>query len=140
MSVRSILALAAGLGLVGFGQAYAQPVEDNDVVVSARPYYGPGDRELRSKVVFMGDLDLSTSAGADTLVGRIRQAARDVCSPEPSHLGELANVRDYDDCFTGAVERAVYDVDSPTVREAYDYRFRQYARGYNSRRYSDDGY
>ncbi len=138
MSVRSILALAAGLGLLAGGQAFAQSYNDSDVVVTA-PYYAPGDREVHSKAVFTGDLDLSTAAGADTLIGRIRQAARDVCAPAPTHLGELANNADYENCFNGAVERAVYDVDEPTVREAYDYRVRQYARGYNSRRY-DDGY
>jgi UrcA family protein len=129
MSVRSILALAAGLTLAAAGQVYAQPLEDDDLVVTA-PYYAPGDHEIRSQRVLIADLDLSTPAGAYTLLGRIKTAARNVCSPEPSRLSELANVADYEGCMDGAISRAVYDVDAPTLSDAYDYGVRRYARNY----------
>ena len=133
MSIRVIPALAAVLSLAAAGQAFAQPYGDDDLVVRA-PYAGSDGREVHFKRVAFADLDLSSPAGGYTLLGRIRAAARDVCTPEPSR--NLADNADYEDCFEGAVSRAVYDVDAPSLSDAYGAR--QYARGYNYSR--DDGY
>ena len=130
-----ILAATASLAGAGFAHAqagYGAPGEpySNDEVVVTPPYAPPG-AELRRETVSFEDLDLSTRAGADTLMGRIRSAAQRVCSPDATYPDQLSDVADHDRCMDRAIDRAVADVDAPSLDDAYHAR---YARAYSYRR------
>jgi len=74
-----------------------------------------GDRsdEPRKQVVRFADLDLNRAAGAATLFGRIRAAARDVCEPlKPEWLASHQ-------CMDLALARAVADVNAPALTDYY---------------------
>jgi UrcA family protein len=64
--------------------------------------------EVATKKVRVADLDLSTAAGASTLYGRIKEAARVVCRHETSVKLEL-------ECRARAIEEAVGLVGSPLL-------------------------
>lgn len=72
------------------------------------------DQDGVSKAVFVGDLDLSSRAGARAAISRIRAAAVAVCgdSPDPRFLERAAP---YHACLRTAVDRAVASLDSPIV-------------------------
>lgn len=135
MSIRLIPILAAAASLAGAGlvhaQGYAGPSEPlaNDEVVVSPPYAPPG-AELRREPVSYEDLDLSTHAGANTLMGRINAAARRVCSPDVTYPDQLADVSDHDRCISQAVDRAVADVDAPSLSDVYRYRYERRGDGY----------
>jgi UrcA family protein len=115
MSHRIALLAAAGL-LAGAGlPAFAEPTS-GEVVVSAS--LRPGV-EIRRKVVAYGDLDITRSEGAQSLLGRIRGAAKEVCTPEPTHPGELREIADYDRCMHGAMDGAVAQARSPLLDDLY---------------------
>src|SRR5215469_8763869 len=99
MSQRLIAVLAAAASLAVVASAHAQPggPPPNDEVLVQPPYLPPG-AELRSEVVSYADLDLSTRAGARTLLGRIHGAAVRVCSPDPTSPGDLRDTADHDAC------------------------------------------
>ena len=68
------------------------------------------DEATRSVRVSYADLNLTTQAGAATLYGRIRSAARQVCGYEgPS----------FTSCFKKAVGDAVAQVNSPQLTALY---------------------
>lgn len=126
MSIRSIPVLAAALGLAFAGSVQAQDDATYDaspgqVVVEAPPPSAPPGATVRATPVSYADLDLDSYAGAHTLLGRIDQAAVQVCQPEPDTLMNIQEVRDYRDCLGSAVDRAVFDLDAPTVTELYRY-------------------
>jgi len=75
------------------------------------------DSEIKSEAVKVSDLDLSTEAGAESLIGRIRGAAKHVCNPRPTHKANFKDVSDYDKCMTEAIERAVADSGSKVAAE-----------------------
>ncbi len=130
MTIRTLPILLATLSLTAAGAASAQPAysEDNDVVVTA-PYAPPG-AEIRSTTVAFEDLDLSTHAGAYTLLNRIKGAARQVCSPEATFPGDLDDNADYQSCMRGAITRAVQDVDEPALQDVfYQTRYGSYSYG-----------
>jgi UrcA family protein len=64
--------------------------------------------EIATKRVRVADLDLATAAGAETLYGRIKLAARRVCRHETVMRVEYA-------CRARAIENAVRDVGSPLL-------------------------
>ncbi len=66
--------------------------------------------EVPTKTVSFRDLDLSTADGAQTLYGRIEDAAREVCRGT-----ELA---EFDACRAHAIEDAVEFVGSPLLSAA----------------------
>ena len=74
----------------------------------------PADPDAISKSVFVGDLDLSSRAGARVAVQRIRAAAAAVCgdSPDPRFLERTAP---YHACIRTAVDQAVASLDRPIV-------------------------
>jgi UrcA family protein len=74
----------------------------------------PAGLEVRSKSVKFADLDLSKSAGIETLLARIRRAAGDVCSPEPQ-VNDIGVRKEYDKCVNGAVDGAVAKVNNPRL-------------------------
>jgi len=85
-------AVLATLGLLGATQALAAP-------------------PASVKVDFR-DLDLSTSAGAQTLYRRITSAARDVCGYEGRALTDVAA---WKGCYRGAIADAVAKVNNPLL-------------------------
>jgi UrcA family protein len=142
MSNRLIPILAAAASLaVGAGVTFAQPgnaalsepLAIDDVVVTP-PGAPPGGEERREPVAF-ADLDLNTTAGAYTLMGRIKAAAQRVCSPDATNPDELGDTADHDSCMFEAVDRAVAVVDAPSLDDVYRHG-REYARAYSYRRRS----
>jgi UrcA family protein len=78
---------------------------------------GPGTAaaaaaEAPSVTIRFADLNLSTSAGAQTLYHRISGAARMVCGPEGRNLDEQREARG---CYEQAVRRAVAQVHNPLL-------------------------
>ncbi len=110
MSFRSnalALALAASACLLGAG-ARAQSTSVQEVVV--RP--AASDVRTQAETVSYVDLDLGHEAGAKTLLARISGAAKRVCGPAPdTHESNTP----YRHCVNSAVDRAVTEVNRPTV-------------------------
>jgi UrcA family protein len=69
--------------------------------------------ELPSVTVRYADLNLNTSAGVETLYGRLRAAARRVCHVGDAHA--LADVAVAKVCYEQVLGVAVDDVKSPTL-------------------------
>lgn len=66
-----------------------------------------------SQVVNYGDLDLSSEAGAKTLLARIERAAKHACVDYPrSSMDRSTN---FDACVKNAVGRAVASLNNPVV-------------------------
>ena len=63
--------------------------------------------EFATRTVRLADLDLSTAVGAETLYGRIKEAARVVCRHESG--------RPEYECRARAIDNAVRDVGSPLL-------------------------
>jgi UrcA family protein len=115
-----VLASALGLALAATAgpAAFAQPLAREIVVDSPMPLQ-PG-HELRHATVKFSDLDINTEAGARTLVGRIRGAARRVCAPEPHSSASLRDRQNFRDCRAGAMSTTVAQLNNPHVQQAYD--------------------
>ncbi|HET7085829.1 MAG TPA: UrcA family protein [Rhizomicrobium sp.] len=72
--------------------------------------------------VHYDDLNLAKSAGAEVLVGRLRQAAQQVCGA--AHVRTDLNTQAaYQACVRVSLNRAVADVGVPLVSDAYRQRF-----------------
>lgn len=102
--IRLVLSAALALATIA-GAAHAQ-------VVSPLVETSPVSRTVR-----YGDLDSSSSAGAQRLAFRIRTAARSVCG------GDNPIVRTgmgFDDCVNRSIERAAAKLDNPMVDAALD--------------------
>lgn len=69
------------------------------------------------RTVRFADLDLTRKAGAETLLVRIKSAARVVCEP-PQGL-ELTFDSLYRQCISDAIGRAVADVNAPVLAQLY---------------------
>lgn len=141
MSIRMISILAATASLAGAGMALAQtddygPAPVGEIYVTP-PYVPPGG-SLHRELVSFADLDLNTAAGADTLMHRINGAVQRVCSPEPSTPADLKDTADHQRCMGEALERAVNDVDAPSLTDLYRYGAPRYARAYDYTRDNDD--
>jgi UrcA family protein len=70
--------------------------------------------ERTSTRVAYGDLDLSTRAGATTLLKRMKAATRQVCGAKPAPK-EIAAMLRHQACAQEAMSRAVAAIDSPLV-------------------------
>ena len=85
----------------------------------------PGEA-LTRKVTY-GDLDLGSEQGAKALYGRLRIAAREVCtsfeSTDPIHQ-EL-----WQNCVDNALESAVSKINKPLVSALRDQRVNRAAKG-----------
>ncbi len=99
-----IVSLLTGFALLGSLSAVAIPAHAQD-------------SEQVSTKVRLGDLDLSTSDGAQAAMSRIRSAARDICGPDPD-VREFDTRRQYNQCVDQATDRAVASLDMPTVTAA----------------------
>ena len=69
------------------------------------------------RVVSYADLNLNHKAGAQTLLFRIKSAARAVCEPQLRRV--LSRSTTYQQCLKQAVGRAVADVDAPVLAQVY---------------------
>jgi UrcA family protein len=71
------------------------------------------DGEPLTKVVRFADLNLNGAAGVQTLYGRLRMAATQVCAPfRGTSLRERTKWRE---CFDPALARSVAAVDAPLL-------------------------
>ena len=110
MAVR--LAMVASFGACLLGAVVLVAAQGlAEVVITAPKATAPGT-EVRSKTVSYADLDLSRSPGLTTLMGRIRGAASDVCSPQPD-VRDIPRSRDFRQCVAHAVSTAVKTVNNP---------------------------
>jgi UrcA family protein len=68
----------------------------------------------------VGDLDLNTQAGADTLIRRVSAAAASACGgADAMGVTGLAEQRAYRACKTKAVSQTIARLDAPVVRARY---------------------
>ncbi len=74
------------------------------------------DITTQSTVVSYADLDLAHQAGVQTLLHRIRGAAKSVCG---SGAEGVDTIGAYGACIKLAQDRAVNDLNMPTVTAAY---------------------
>lgn len=74
--------------------------------------------QLNQRIVPYGDLNLDSSAGADTMLRRINNASRFVCGDRsgPRPMQENGSVHG---CITESTETAVNDLDHPNVSNRY---------------------
>jgi UrcA family protein len=76
----------------------------------------PGWAGPRSVTVSFADLNIASEAGADTLLHRIRRAAKQACGEHGPSLVEFA---DWQACVTGASDDAVRSVHSSLLTALY---------------------
>lgn len=93
----------------------AQPAA-SEVTVRAHPRPGV---VVKSKVVNYRDLNIRTTEGGQTLLGRIRQASEEVCSPAPDSIRNIGDFSDYEHCKTEAIHGALAQVKSPALSAVY---------------------
>jgi UrcA family protein len=125
MKIGYLAILLAALGLAGVvSRAGAQPLAPDtapyplskDVVVSG---FLPWGAQTRSKPISFKDLDLATRDGAQTLMHRIRAAAREVCEPPSTTPGDFKDRANYQRCIDLAVSKAVADVNSQSLQDVF---------------------
>ena len=75
------------------------------------------DPDMVTVVVPAADLNLSSAAGAKTLIARIEGAAKAICGVEPATI-QLDRRRIYETCVKGTVDRTVAKLDNPVVTAA----------------------
>jgi len=68
------------------------------------------------------DLNLKSTADANLMLGRIRNAAAEVCRASPAVGTSHSEIVVRDDCFREAVERAVTQLNAPKVTAAFEAR------------------
>jgi UrcA family protein len=100
--------------------AYAIPLILSIFVLA--PAFAAERSPLPRVEVHYGDLDLSRTPGAEALVGRLRQAAKQVCDEE-HFLSALDARTKYKICVETSFERAVADLGEPMVTDIYQRRF-----------------
>ncbi len=103
MISRIWLSLAASVAVGGVAQAAQPPAADPDAP---------------AVVVRTGDLDLSRTADARILLGRVREAAAEVCGGAPS-LGDLAAQDAYRACMRSTMDSAIAKLHAPVVTALY---------------------
>jgi UrcA family protein len=97
-------AITSGLRLAAFAATLALPVS-----AQAAAY---------QVVVHYGDLKLSNAVGAQSLLLRLKAAARQACGGTPGR-GDLGRMRDYHTCLSGSLDQAVATVDAPMLSALY---------------------
>jgi len=71
--------------------------------------------DLPRATIDVSDLDLNKPGDAEILYGRIRQAARRVCTLEHDNWYDKARLRHRNRCVEAAVEHAVYRARQPQL-------------------------
>ncbi|TAJ70490.1 MAG: UrcA family protein [Phenylobacterium sp.] len=102
MKIATLSALAL-LAIAGPGMAHASPQKE------------PAPPRV---VINYADLNLRSTADANLMLGRIRNAAVQVCRASK----QMSGVYFQDDCYGGAMRRAVKDLNAPEVTAAYEAR------------------
>jgi UrcA family protein len=97
-TIATIAALAA-LGFATSGHAASPAVSDPDTVTVK---------------VNIADLNLSSQAGASTVLRRIHEAADQICGGAPS-IKDLVAFSAYKSCVTSVTDRTVASLDNPYV-------------------------
>ncbi len=69
------------------------------------------------RAVSYADLNLNRKAGAETLLVRIKHAAREVCAPLMNTA--VITPLSYQHCVTQAIDRAVADVNAPVLAQVH---------------------
>ncbi|MGH8264570.1 MAG: UrcA family protein [Steroidobacteraceae bacterium] len=79
--------------------------------------FGATSDDPPQRVVNYADLSIDRKAGAETLLFRIKSAAREVCAPllDPGVTAAMSHQR----CLSQAIGRAVADVDAPALAQVY---------------------
>jgi UrcA family protein len=75
---------------------------------------GAGDAEVVRVSVAYGDLDLSTPAGAERVLDRVRRAAIEACGGQPDPR-DLAAQRPFKECVARSMDGAVGQLRAPRV-------------------------
>jgi UrcA family protein len=75
---------------------------------------GAGDDEIVRVSVPVGDLDLTTSAGAERVLDRVERAAVKACGGQPD-MRDLEARRAFRDCVARSMDRAVAQLGAPRV-------------------------
>jgi UrcA family protein len=113
---------SAVLSAVTFGLAAAMAAAAAaQTTVSEITVYAPPRPGVvaKSKAVNYRDLDIGGAEGTQTLLGRLRQASEDVCTPAPTTIKVTHDIQDYERCKTGAMDRALGQVKSPMLSALY---------------------
>jgi UrcA family protein len=76
------------------------------------------DEPVATQRVSFKDLNLDSSKGAAVLYGRIKRAANEVCGHW--NYFDLSQIHAEQTCVSGAVSRAVAQVNSPMLTSLYD--------------------
>jgi UrcA family protein len=108
-----VFAIALAVGLTPAVHASAQSTVST-VTVKAPPI---SDATIKSREIKVSDLDLSSQSGAESLIGRLRGAAKQVCGPGPTHKANFSDVADHEKCMSEAIERGVADSGSKVAAE-----------------------
>jgi UrcA family protein len=65
------------------------------------------------ETVHFDDLDLASTAGAETLYDRLREASRKVCGTRPYR--SLYKVRHWNNCYSAALDQAIVQIGNPLL-------------------------
>jgi UrcA family protein len=82
------------------------------------PRARPGDAEIVRVSVPYGDLDLTTSAGAERFLDRVKRAAIQVCGGQPD-IRDLAARRAFRECVERTMDSVVAQLRAPRVTAMY---------------------
>lgn len=88
-------------------------------IALSAPAAADAQTQARSGTVKYADLDLSSAAGARSMIQRIQSKARGLCSPEPA-TNHWAEYKDYRRCLTDAESGAVHRLNAPVVTAFYE--------------------
>jgi UrcA family protein len=77
-------------------------------------YSASAEPKVKAQTVSYADLDLSKSAGAQTLYKRIKAAARHVCGPVDNYTFVTPS-RAFRKCYDQALADAVAQIDRPSL-------------------------
>jgi UrcA family protein len=101
MTINSTLAGVALIAVMALaGAATAEPASADPDIVQVR--------------VWIGDLDLHSTAGAVSALGRIEMAARSICGEAPSPV-DLTGRAQHRACTEAAIDNGVTTLGAPTV-------------------------
>ncbi len=107
-----ILTLALLAATAGLGSAAVR--------ASTAPDRDAGDSVTSHDIVRYRDLNLSSDTGAERLYRRLDRAAARVCGDNPFDPAYMRLWQSVRSCETGALGRAVAQVDSPKLTAIYD--------------------
>lgn len=89
------------------------------LAVLAVPSFAQGANQAPQMTVQYSDLNMARSAGARTLLDRLKVAARIVCGYRTLDIKSLHALSDYRNCYDTAMDSAVHQVDNRMLAELY---------------------